>query len=250
LSQWIANFLWLPARFDLFCLGCGAGTTFARKGDSDTLNAFLYGGGMRLPGRDFNMDTYESLFICSRDPFHALHLQIGVERKPGAIQKTGQYPSLADIGHDELSKYTSVVPKDILGELKRGVGLFSHGIGIGSIVYLRRTLEWFVATAIDEAKAAGIEVPDASRMDEKIRLTADFLPDFLVENRAMYGMLSSGVHSLDEDHCKAMFNPCIEGLKLCLDQRLEQKNRANRIARAKSQLQASQTFINEALKKE
>lgn len=56
------------------------------------------------------------------------------------IIKIGQFPSVADLVILEIVKYKSVLSKQYR-EFSKAVGLFVHGIGIGSFVYLRRIIE-------------------------------------------------------------------------------------------------------------
>ena len=44
--------------------------------------------------------------------------------------------------------------------------------------------------------------------DEKIETLSDYLPDLLVRNKNLYGIVSKGIHELSEEEFLAMF-PCI-----------------------------------------
>jgi hypothetical protein len=46
---------------------------------------------------------------------------------------------------------------------------------------------------------------DRKRMDEKIGLLKDHLPDFLVRNKNIYAILSLGLHELEESACLDAF---------------------------------------------
>jgi len=60
-----------------------------------------------------------------------------------------------------------------------------------------------------------------ARMDEKIQILGAFLPDFLVENRGLYKILSTGIHSLSEEDCLKAFPVVKVGIELILDAKLE-----------------------------
>jgi len=73
-------------------------------------------------------------------------------------------------------------------------------------------------------------------MDDKIGFLKDFLPEFLVEQRSLYGILSKGVHSLDEDTCLAHFPLLRAGIELILDQKLALERQSKKMAEAKKQI--------------
>jgi hypothetical protein len=69
-------------------------------------------------------------------------------------------------------------------------------------------------------------------VEEKIELLRDYLPNFLVENKVMYGMLSFGIHKLSEEQCLGHFDLLRAGIDIILDHQLEEKNKADRLKRA------------------
>lgn len=58
-------------------------------------------------------------------------------------------------------------------------------------------------------------------MEEKITLLKDYLPEFLVENKKMYSILSVGIHSLSENDCLKYFETVKIGIELILDEKIE-----------------------------
>ncbi len=133
-------------------------------------------------------------------------------------------------------------------ELTRAVGLASHGVGIGSFVYLRRIFE----RLIDEASKTAAKVKgwdpvlfQQSRMEEKIRLLKDFLPAFLVEQRQLYSILSKGIHALTETECLESFPIVRAGIELILDQKVAAKQQHDKMEEAKKHLTALQKKITD-----
>ena len=115
------------------------------------------------------------------------------------MKKIGQYPSVADLSFPELKEYRKVMSKDDEKELKRAIGLYASGIGIGSYVYLRRIFERIIVTASHKAISDGkIKAEDfgVARVNEKIKMLSDYLPKSLVHNEAFYGIVSKGIHEL------------------------------------------------------
>ncbi|SIR43340.1 hypothetical protein SAMN05421778_11060 [Sphaerotilus natans] len=157
-----------------------------------------------------------------------------------SIQKIGQQPSYGDLHLLQVKKYTHVLSKAQLGELTRAIGLASHDVGVGAYVYLRRIFENLVEEAHVVAKEASSWDEDSysrCRMGEKISMLKAHLPTFLVEHPGMYSLLSKGIHELSEDECLKHFATLRLGIELILDERLEARERANKIAAAKAAIQ-------------
>jgi len=185
-------------------------------------------------------------FNCSRDSDHELFFVfLNVQ---GALHKVGQFPSIADLADTDSLKYAKLLGKERFGDFKRATGLAAHGIGVGSFVYLRRIFEGLIVDAYNAARAGAAWDETAwqqARMDEKILLLKDQLPDFLVAQRAIYGILSRGVHELSEQECMAHFEVVKGAIEIILDAKLEQQAKAEKQAKVEKLMQAA----HQALKK-
>ncbi len=125
-----------------------------------------------------------------------------------SVQKIGQYPSIAHFHISKVKDYHKVLDSEKIKELTRAIGLAANGVGIGSFVYLRRIFEHLLEVEHQKAKLISGWNEDlyaSSRVADRINLLKDFLPTFLVDNKAMYGILSIGIHSLKEDDCLKYF---------------------------------------------
>jgi len=113
--------------------------------------------------------------------------------------KIGQWPSAADFQIPQSEKYRKVLGETQYKELTRGIGIAAHGVGIGSFVYLRRVFENLIEEAHAKAQEENKGFPESeymkARMDEKIKMVETHLPEFLVENRILYSILSKGILS-------------------------------------------------------
>lgn len=143
-------------------------------------------------------------FVCSMNEEH--HLDYIVLTTDNSMMKIGQYPSIADMTFPELDAYKHVISKQDRKELGTAIGLFASGIGAGSYVYLRRILE----RLIYQAKAtAGDKINDEefeqARVAERIKMLQGYLPEILIKNRTIYGILSKGIHELSEEECRKYF---------------------------------------------
>ncbi|MCA8038544.1 short-chain dehydrogenase [Burkholderia seminalis] len=220
---------------DCYCEICGRHSVFHRLGD------IKYAQHHHLSNYTFNLS-----FGCSRDFSHQI---IFIFRShQGQLEKIGQYPSMADLDTPDLHKYRALLGKDQFRELARGVGLASHGVGAGAFVYLRRVFENLINAAKGVASQQANWDEDAfrnARMDEKIRLLKDELPEFLVENRNIYGIMSVGVHTLSDEECLSAFPAVKVGIELILDEMLEKKEREKKISHASKTIAS----LSAALKK-
>jgi len=179
-------------------------------------------------------------------------LRFVVFRNREIVMKIGQWPSSADLQFAEIGKkYDKVLPAEDLKNLKKAIGLVSHGAGAGSFVYLRRIFEKLILeTYENNASAAKINESDfkKQRMMDKVETLKAFLPSQLVEMKGIYSILSEGVHELTEEECLRYFAPIKLSIELILDQKIEEARKSEKDAMVKKQLQSIRQEI--AIKKE
>ena len=201
-------------------------------------------------GKRERFDTYEVILACKRYGT-LLHFLIHAEYNEDdykhkdilTISKVGQYPSVADFHIGQVHKYDKVLPKDKMREFTKAIGLAANGVGIGSFVYLRRIFEYLVFEAHEVAKSKNPSFDKTAftsgRMNEKIQMLSGYLPDYLVEHHAIYGILSKGIHELGEEDCKKYFPILKASIELILDEKLEayqKEMRKKEIGNALSQI--------------
>lgn len=169
--------------------------------------------------------TVAKVFVCTRHNEHNLTFYIRVKNE--MVQKIGQFPSVADLNSFGISKFKKILGKELYSEFNRAIGLFSHGIGVGSFVYLRRIMENFIITpAYEMAKLEpgwNEEAYGKLRVAEKIKELKKFLPNYLVQNAALYSIISKGIHELTEEECKAYFPVLRECMEYVLTELQAQK---------------------------
>ena len=162
------------------------------------------------------------------------------------LVKIGQLPSIASLQTAEVSeKYRKTLGKKY-STFTKAIGLSSHGIGAGSLVYLRKIF----AELIDEAYAKhgkDLSITEQAykdlRMDGRVEILKDFLPVQLVAMKSIYGILSAGVHDLSEKDCLLYFSPLKLSIELILDEIIEEKAKQDREASVKQELQKIQASI-------
>lgn len=183
-------------------------------------------------------------FTCTRDQKHKLIFIIKVYKSE--LEKIGQSPSIADLQKSNINKYRKILGSEKASEFTRAIGLSAHGVGIGSFVYLRRIFE----SQIELARSIASKQPDwdkneysKSRMDEKILLLKNHLPESLVKNRDMYWILSLGIHSLNEQQCLEYFEPIKLGIEIILDEKLQKQEKLKKESKTQKLLASIKSKI-------
>ncbi|MET7253591.1 hypothetical protein [Dyadobacter fermentans] len=203
----IFDILFFEGSIDAHCPACKQKSVFLSIENRPTGNYGLHVGVKDWhPEHHYNSVILKS-FRCSRDFSHRSHFIFNFEN--GRITKIGQYPSHADISVTRLDDFKKVIEPEVMQELRKAYGLFGHGVGVGSFVYLRRVIERYVVEpAYDLAKKESDWDDVAygrSRFGEKLELLRPKLPEYLFENTNLYGVVSKGIHALSEDECKEYF---------------------------------------------
>lgn len=244
-SDTLTDLFLLTNSIDAYCIDCKKVSTFNNHTRIRTSSP-----GVRSPnvvrqtsyfqnGEQRHIDYYVITFRCARSQSHT-ELNFLVRRASDSIiTKIGQYPSLADLSTNDVEKYSPVLSEENLGEFKRAIGLASHGIGVGSFVYLRRILEDLVEEAHTIAQSDtdwNEESYREGRIQNRIKLLSDYLPNFLVENRKVFSILGKGLHELSEKDCLTYFDPLRVGIELILDEKLEQEEKEKKTKSAEKKI--------------
>ncbi|MFJ7647732.1 hypothetical protein ACIQ1H_09290 [Lysinibacillus sp. NPDC097279] len=219
--------------FDSYCIGCKKEAIFrvfenefVHKGPS--LDNTILG---RL---NYSHLPYKVALCCQRNPNHIYTYFFDVT--DSILRKVGQYPSIADIEIHGIQKYQKLLKKDYK-DFSKAIGLYSHGIGAGSYVYLRKIFENLIEEKHLEAQNEpnwDEEKYNQSRMKEKIALLEHKLPNILVETPELYGILSKGIHELNEEECLEYFSVTKNAIELILDEKLallDKKTKMNELKR-------------------
>lgn len=187
--------------------------------------------------------TIASMYVrltCQRTK-RETYILLEFDKDKNILQKVGQYPSIADFHIAKVKDYSKVLNKEKMKELTRAIGLAANGVGVGSYVYLRRIFEHLLEEAHQEAmKDAGWdeEKYKHERVKEKILMLKEHLPKFLTDNIALYGILSKGIHELEENDCLAHFEVVRIGIELILDEKLNEYERKKKQEEATKKISA------------
>lgn len=223
---------------DCYCVDCGTDRTFEFTRSevqeyTGVVKLSVYGGKRysRLPSKkarykSYLNQSYSLTYRCTRERQHAILFNLVTT--DNRIIKIGQFPSVADLLIPKITKYKSILGEQY-HELRKAIGLFAHGIGIGSFVYLRRIIENLVLEKYEEF-SVNLDISKKDfinlKFDEKIEILKMYLPTILVENKNIYHIVSKGIHELNEDECRNMFLQIKVGIELILDEMLIEKERA------------------------
>lgn len=182
-------------------------------------------------------------FHCARESYHTLRIifSIAKDNENGyTITKIGQLPSKFDLVSADLRKYGKQSPTDSK-ELHAAAMCDSAGFHVAAFAYLRRVFERRLeiaheATKKDPGWNESSYDPKQMRMEDRIAALRNHLPDFLVENRKIYSILSKGIHELTEEECSEAFSTIQVGITLILDEELERRERAAKLASVSNDL--------------
>ncbi|MDL2185621.1 hypothetical protein P5706_15660 [Pseudomonas sp. ChxA] len=218
----ISKFVYYTGTLDTFCVECGSESVFkiVPTGLANTNDRYL-----RAELDDTHIHLVKA--ECSRQSSHVACYIFRMGQDAG-VTKIGQFPSKSDADKEALKKYRKVLSDEHQTSLATAVGLFSHGVGAGSIVYLRKIFE----ALIEEAHAEACEDPSwvaaheagykkLNKMRDKVEALEAFLPSDLVSHPRLYSFLSVGLHTLTEQKCKALFPMLKLAIEFILDQKLD-----------------------------
>ena len=186
----------------------------------------------------FNQALADMTLRCAREKTHKLRFFLKVLKDTArnyTIQKIGQYPSKLDLLSGEIRNFRKHAPTDAR-ELHFAAICASAGFHVAAFVYLRRVFERRIEIAHEAAKNDGgwdatAYDPRIMRMEDRIVALRDQLPEFLVENRKIYSILSKGIHELTEEECAEAFSSLELGITLILDEEIALKRKAAKVAR-------------------
>ncbi|MFJ8116658.1 MULTISPECIES: hypothetical protein [Bacillus cereus group] len=220
-------------QFDCYCTQCKKESTFKYseiRGYTRALspNSFIAKAKLNSYSVPINL-----MFTCQRDALHIYTFSFRIT--DDKITKIGQFPSIASLEVHTIDKYRKILSDDYR-DFSKAIGLYSHGIGAGSFVYLRRIFENLIEECrLKAQKDSSFNDTDfqGSKMDQKILMLKSYLPNFLVENRKLYGILSKGIHELDEKTCLELFPNVQIAIELILDEKIHQLEKESKVQSAR-----------------
>jgi len=184
--------------------------------------------------------------VCSLENSHIMnfifYIDISKDKDKYSIElsKIGQNPSYTELNKYKYKRYSKLLKDiDCFDDYVKGINLYSHDIGIGSYVYLRRVIEKLLLFKFKEHKNnLNVNFKDFNKleMNFKIETLQPYLPSFLTEQKNIYKILSSGIHILDENSCKEYFPVLKTAIDIILHQEEEKRERQRLEAEARKNI--------------
>jgi len=213
---------------EIFCLECNANRMYAaERGKYDT-GTIVYG---HLGGHQTvrNKPSLYKSFSCSASPHHKRLFGFLVDGD--YLVKIAEYPSKYDTVKDKFNKYETLIGKQKIKELGKASQLESFGYPIAAFLFYRRLFETIIFNTFKDAHIADKIEEKAFRvlrMEEKVDYIKDFLPDYFLQNTFMYGVLSKGIHELEEPECREYLEVIKTVIFFSLDETLDKRKEENR----------------------
>lgn len=163
----------------------------------------------KIPKTEFSYPNkfYFKEFHCTRNNKHIFIIIFVIQ--DNKLFKIGQYPSELDLTQKNFNKYKKLVDKKIVKEVRTSLILKGHNFNVASLIHLRRAYEYLIEechqiklkeNGWNDSKYMGI------RNEDKIELLKDLLPEKFIKHKSMYGILSKGVHQLEDVECKDAYD--------------------------------------------
>lgn len=171
--------------------------------------------------------TFTREFKCARDEKHHMVFLFIMQEGAGSedrLIKVGQYPSPIDLqqlhNKEYQKKVEEILDSEKAEEYKRAIMTYSHELGIGAFVYLRRIFESLVRNTYQRNKNQLNIKEDFKKKDtkEQIKDLKELLPDVVNDNKHLYDVLSKGVHELSKSECLEYFDAVKGMVEYILDQ--------------------------------
>jgi hypothetical protein len=235
--------------FDAYCQKCGNNSTYSNRKDysnTDWKEDVSKTEDENIKDLLTKINDKVFTFNCARDRYHKIRIVINAESWEKSIEKYGHYPSMDTAIYDRLSPYNNYLPDDCK-DLQLALKLNNQGVYIGAFVYLRRVFERRIIQEYENNKST-FPIDDKKfykqyKMEQKIELLKNYLPNFVVDNKkTLYPLLSKGVHEWTENECEIHFPMVFQSIILILDKvvtALEQKEKEGSLTNAMADLKAS-----------
>ncbi len=215
-------------RVDRYCTKCDKHRIFAAdKNFFDVPNVR----NVHFPHKIEDKPCFFKSFRCSAVPEHKILFSFIVEGDE--VIKISEFPSKYDSVKDTFNDYKKVLDKEKITELSKASQLESFGYAIAALLYYRRIFESIILTTFTESPIENKITEEEfrqKRMNEKIEYISDFLPEYFKVNSHMYGVLSKGVHELEEQECQKYLPIVKTIIFFSLDEAVERRNKEIRKA--------------------
>lgn len=152
---------------------------------------------------------------CTKDAKHKYFMMISIELKSGKfiVRKIGQNPSMLTVKGFDFDKYKNILEKlNAYEDYKKADLCNADHFYVGGYAYLRRIFEKMIIFYLNG------KVLEDNHMTTKIEeVKENFDPRIKDLLKNLYGILSKGIHELEEEESKQYYSY----LKTIIDMQLE-----------------------------
>lgn len=210
-------------RVELYCTECERNRVFAA--DKSIID-YPNHRSPHFPHRIIDKPSLFKTFRCSQHEEHKRLYSFLVSGEE--IIKVAEYPSKYDSVKNTFNSYKKILNKEQITELAKASQLESYGYPIAAMLYYRRIFEYIILQTFKESDIDGKITEDdfrSKRMEDKVDYIKDHLPEYFTENSHMYGVLSKGIHELQENECKEYLPVIKTIIYYSLDEAVDKKNK-------------------------
>lgn len=202
-----------------------------------TLNAIA-------PEKDEGIINY--VFKCTMNPKHYQTMSLLYTLKDNVIEirKIGQKPISIDLKETYSSEYEKILKKyDAFEDYRHYEQSASRNLLAGACTYLRRVLEKMIQVKLSKTGKSGEEQKALKHIEDKIEVVKDQFDDDVKDILTQsYGLLSQGIHELDNDQIEEFYKSMLEVINIQLEAEKEKLEREAKRSKLRSE-------INEAVSK-
>jgi len=185
-----------------------------------------------------NKPSLAKTFRCSANSNHQILFSFFED--DDKVVKVAEYPSKYDTVIDRFNSYKKILRKNKLKELGKASQLESYGYAIASFLYYRRIFEDIILQTFKDSELKDGMSEDEFRklrMKDKIKAIKEYLPEYFNDNSHIYGILSKGVHELEEEECNE-YLPIVKAVIFySLDEAVDKRNKELRKIELSKKLQ-------------
>ena len=222
------------------------------------------------------IDKYLICPLCNKTyrVSFALEFENTEKKKRILLIKIGQYPSLHEFANEDLSLLEKILRKfKIKEDYRNAMRMHTDDYNIAAYVYLRRVLEKIVLSKYNENKNAvdaelvqqmKLEIEGKTKAESnaerkreveekvkqkysggfmhldfvgKLKALKEYVPDFFTDNPEIYGVVSAGIHSLEENKCKEYYDILKQAVDIILYEEEAKRKKEELIKNTKQGIQ-------------
>jgi hypothetical protein len=233
--KWLDGLKLRAFQFDAYCTGCGMVVPFRTvdrevPADGEVASALANSQLTWAKERLKQFALAPGLFAANMTCQRLGHVYSFIfAQTADTVTKIGQTPSMEDIVSVDLLKFKSILGSDYALMAKAG-GCISHGLGIAAFAYLRRVFANIIEGHRTEYETTHGPIAGwaSMRFAEQVSFLKNTLPDLVVKNVATYGILSAGIHELEEGECRTYYPVLRAAILMMLEEDYETKERRRR----------------------